>query len=37
MGVLLENIKPRFHQPHIHGVDGLEKDEVCGLDNNFPL
>jgi hypothetical protein len=37
MGVLLQDIKPRFHQPRIHGVDGPEKDEVCGSNSNFPL
>jgi hypothetical protein len=24
-----QDIKPRFHQPRIHGVDGPEEDEVC--------
>lgn len=28
-GLLLQDIKPRFHQPRIHGVDGPEEDEVC--------
>jgi hypothetical protein len=35
--VLLQDIKLRFHQPPIHGVDGPKEDEVCGLNNNSPL
>ncbi len=37
VGVLLQDIKPRFLQLHIHGVDGREEDEVCGSDSNSPL
>jgi hypothetical protein len=37
VGVLLQDIKPKFHQPHIHGVDGPKEDEVCGSDSNSPL
>jgi hypothetical protein len=28
---VLQDIKPRFHQPRVHGADGAEEDEVCGF------